>query len=45
MDDNKKSARKLMTPQSNETRFIFFGGKGGVGKSVSSAATAIWLAD
>jgi len=45
MDDNKEAARKLITPQANETRFIFFGGKGGVGKSVSSAATAIWLAD
>ncbi len=27
------------------TRFLFFGGKGGVGKSTLSAATAVWLAD
>jgi arsenite-transporting ATPase len=27
-----------------ETRFIFFSGKGGVGKSTMSCATAVWLA-
>jgi len=26
-------------------RLMLFGGKGGVGKTTSSAATAIWLAD
>jgi len=28
-----------------ETRFLFFGGTGGVGKTTMAAATAIWLAD
>ncbi|MEW6228020.1 MAG: ArsA family ATPase [Bacillota bacterium] len=36
--------RELVTPRS-ETRYLFFGGKGGVGKSTISAATAVWLAD
>lgn len=35
--------RKLVTPQGG-TRHLFFGGKGGVGKSTISAATAVWLA-
>ncbi|MEW6275321.1 MAG: ArsA family ATPase [Bacillota bacterium] len=36
--------RELVTP-GNDTRYIFFAGKGGVGKSTISAATAVWLAD
>src|ERR1035437_7615709 len=31
-------------PKPGETRFIFFAGKGGVGKSTMSCATAVWLA-
>lgn len=31
-------------PRPGETRFIFFSGKGGVGKSTMSCATAVWLA-
>lgn len=36
--------RNLVVPP-GKTRFVFFGGKGGVGKSSISAATAVWLAD
>lgn len=35
---------KVVRPESS-TRFLFFGGKGGVGKSTVSAATAVRLAD
>jgi len=28
-----------------EVKFLFFGGKGGVGKTTMAAATAVWLAD
>ncbi len=35
---------KTILPE-RHTRFLFFAGKGGVGKSTLSAATAIWLAD
>jgi len=37
--------RDVITPNDEETCFIFFGGKGGVGKSSMAAATAVWLAD
>jgi arsenite-transporting ATPase len=37
---------ELVVPRSRgETKFIFFSGKGGVGKSTMSCATAVWLAE
>jgi len=34
----------LIEPERGKTKFIFFSGKGGVGKSTMSCATAVWLA-
>ncbi|MEM0449055.1 MAG: TRC40/GET3/ArsA family transport-energizing ATPase [Methanomassiliicoccales archaeon] len=36
---------KEMIDLVKEKRFLFFGGKGGVGKTTMAAATALWLAD
>jgi len=36
--------RKLLTPQKDNKRLIFFAGKGGVGKTSVSASTAQWTA-
>ena len=36
--------KDLITPEKNTVKFIFFSGKGGVGKSTMSCATAVWLA-
>ena len=36
-----RELRKLVESK----RFLFFGGKGGVGKTTMAAATAVWLAD
>lgn len=35
---------KLLIPHQGDRRTIFFAGKGGVGKTSASAATALWLA-
>ena len=40
-----QTARDVIEPESDETEFVFFSGKGGVGKSTVSCATATWLAD
>lgn len=37
--------RDVIIPKDNRILYIFFGGKGGVGKSTLSAATAVYLAD
>lgn len=39
-----KSALDLMVPDGS-TKYLFFGGKGGVGKTTMATATAVWLAD
>lgn len=39
-----KKFKNLMTP-GGDTKYLFFGGKGGVGKTTMATATAVWFAD
>lgn len=39
-----KDLLKIMKPD-KKTKYIFFGGKGGVGKTTMATATAVWFAD
>ncbi len=41
---SNKAITKLLTPLNGQKRVIFFAGKGGVGKTSVSAATALWVA-
>jgi arsenite-transporting ATPase len=36
--------KDLVLPDKNQVKFVFFSGKGGVGKSTMSCATVVWLA-
>jgi arsenite-transporting ATPase len=45
MDDKISTNMKKFLEEHPQARFLFFGGKGGVGKTVMAAATALWLAD
>ena len=45
MTGTSTDARAVVEPTDEETEFIFFSGKGGVGKSTVSCATASWLAN
>ena len=39
-----KKMLELIQPK-NDTKYLFFGGKGGVGKTTMASATAVWLAN
>ncbi len=43
--DGNKMKQKSLREIAEERKFLFYGGKGGVGKTTMAAATATWLAD
>ncbi len=43
--DTRSMAETSLRDIATEKRYLFFGGKGGVGKTTMAAATAVWLAD
>ena len=45
MSSEHTAASEIVEPDGDNTEFVFFSGKGGVGKSTVSCATATWLAD
>lgn len=45
MKEGNEMIKDLIKPDKHQVKFVFFSGKGGVGKSTMSCATAVWLAN
>ena len=35
----------ILLPEKGSTKYLFFGGKGGVGQTTMATSTAVWFAD